>query len=97
MVLFSAMAPLGAIATFLWLSGSHRHPAVENIPNPQTLGAILLFSAGTFLFVATMHILPEAKHSIQDGDQPLPWRYILLIGVGILLPNCLNLSHSHHH
>lgn len=35
----------------------------------STLALVMLFSGGTFLFVATVHILSE----VMSGDEPLSW------------------------
>lgn len=35
----------------------------------STLALVMLFSGGTFLFVATVHILSE----VMSGEEPLPW------------------------
>ncbi|RKO99341.1 hypothetical protein CXG81DRAFT_5364, partial [Caulochytrium protostelioides] len=61
---FSLAAPVAALATYgvLWLSA----PAAGGVPDPlrhltvqRWTGVALLFSAGTFLYVAAVHILGE--------------------------------------
>ncbi|KAJ3158999.1 hypothetical protein HDU86_002168 [Geranomyces michiganensis] len=62
LVAFSLAAPLAAIATFALLSGDAFATSTGNdndITTAKWTGVLLLFSAGTFLYVATMHILPE--------------------------------------
>ena len=70
-------------------------------------GIAMLFSAGTFLYVATVHILPDLKHSyrlsnVEDGksngleceEQFSKTDLCFLVG-GILLP--IFFSAFHHH
>uniref|UniRef100_A0A3B4GRY3 Zinc transporter ZIP9 n=1 Tax=Pundamilia nyererei TaxID=303518 RepID=A0A3B4GRY3_9CICH len=59
---FSAAAPIVAIATYfiLYASGS----SSENQLSATGVG--MLFSAGTFLYVATVHVLPEIRSSRTD-------------------------------
>uniref|UniRef100_I3JUF9 Zinc transporter ZIP9 n=1 Tax=Oreochromis niloticus TaxID=8128 RepID=I3JUF9_ORENI len=59
---FSAAAPIVAIATYfiLYASGS----SSENQLSATGVG--MLFSAGTFLYVATVHVLPEVSSSRTD-------------------------------
>ncbi|XP_052428836.1 zinc transporter ZIP9-B isoform X2 [Carassius gibelio] len=52
---FSAAAPLMAISTYFILSASNGSPQKRL----STTGIGMLFSAGTFLYVATVHVLPE--------------------------------------
>jgi hypothetical protein len=47
-------------------------------------------AAGTFLFVATVHILPELTHG-----SPMSWGDVGLVVVGLLLPIVLNMEHGH--
>ncbi|XP_030604151.1 zinc transporter ZIP9 [Archocentrus centrarchus] len=68
---FSAAAPVVAIATYfiLYASGS----SSENQLSATGVG--MLFSAGTFLYVATVHVLPEvssnrAGQPTSDPEQP---------------------------
>lgn len=77
--IFSLAAPMGAIATIV---------VFYLIGGGETLGAdwggpaiAMLFSAGTFLYVATVHVLPEVTH----GEKVKGWDLILL-NVGIVLP-----------
>ena len=76
--MFTATAPLTSIVTYLYVI-----LLVTNIT--FVIGIFLLISAGSFIYVATMHILPETvndKTSIKD--------LFLLIGTS-LLPYCLTL------
>ena len=67
----------------------------------------MLFSAGTFLYVATVHVLPELasmgqSHSIpQEGavvireHKGFTKTELLIMVVGSLLPLILSLGHHH--
>uniref|UniRef100_A0A3B4BGT7 Zinc transporter ZIP9 n=1 Tax=Periophthalmus magnuspinnatus TaxID=409849 RepID=A0A3B4BGT7_9GOBI len=67
---FSAAAPIVAIATYfiLHVSGS------SSVNQNSTTGIGMLFSGGTFLYVATVHVLPEISSRAGDTDslQPHP-------------------------
>lgn len=58
LLLFSASAPLGAFATYMGLS-----LAVVTYKQ-ELLSILLLFSGGTFLYVATAHVLPEIQAGV---------------------------------
>nr|AKN21672.1 slc39a-7 [Schmidtea mediterranea] len=59
LLLFSLAAPVMAIITFLCLNES----AKERMQDLNATGIALLFSAGTFLYVATVHVLPELSNN----------------------------------
>ncbi|KAM6997968.1 zinc transporter ZIP9 [Tautogolabrus adspersus] len=62
---FSAAAPIVAIPTYFIL-----HASGSSSQNQlSATGVGMLFSAGTFLYVATVHVLPEVSSS--RGEQPL--------------------------
>uniref|UniRef100_A0A3P8TD57 Zinc transporter ZIP9 n=1 Tax=Amphiprion percula TaxID=161767 RepID=A0A3P8TD57_AMPPE len=64
---FSAAAPILAITTYFTL---HSGSSLENQLSATGVG--MLFSAGTFLYVATVHVLPEvssSKTSQPSSDQ----------------------------
>ncbi|MBN3324115.1 S399B protein, partial [Atractosteus spatula] len=64
---FSVAAPLLAIATYFFLSmtgGSSEHRL-------KATGIGMLFSAGTFLYVATVHVLPEISSRGQQRSSHL--------------------------
>lgn len=52
---FSIAAPVAAIITFFGLSQESK----ETLSSVNWTGLAMLFSAGTFLYVATVHVLPE--------------------------------------
>lgn len=53
-------------------------------------GIAMLFSAGTFLYVATVHVLPEILQ-----QQHLRISELLIMVTGSLLPSLLSLNHHH--
>ena len=64
----------------------------------------MLFSAGTFLYVATVHILPELLNQSSNNEGPidhdhghekLTRRELLYLILGILTPVFLGLYHKH--
>ncbi|KAJ1548066.1 hypothetical protein HK405_004303, partial [Cladochytrium tenue] len=85
LALFSAAAPAAALASF-WLargagaggldgSGDAAATAAAAARNVAWTGSLLLFSAGSFLYVATMHVLPgvfspHAPAAGGAGSQP---------------------------
>lgn len=67
---FSAAAPIVAIITYFILHASGSSSVNQN----STTGVGMLFSGGTFLYVATVHVLPEisSRSSETDDLQPPP-------------------------
>ncbi|XP_060895488.1 zinc transporter ZIP9 [Labrus mixtus] len=64
---FSAAAPLVAIPTYFIL-----HASGSSSQNQlSATGVGMLFSAGTFLYVATVHVLPEVSSSSSGAEHPL--------------------------
>jgi len=94
LVIFSLSTPITALFTYVGLG----RQAFESDQAQSALGLCLLFSAGTFLYVATSHILPEVKESLKrivnnsDADghsnhgKEFGWPYILALCSGILFP-----------
>ena len=65
LVIFSLSAPLAFLST-LYLLG------VLELDESQTqlwTGLLLLFSAGSFLYVAAVHVLPEIKENINEDNE----------------------------
>lgn len=56
---FSLSAPIAAMVTYFGLSQSGKEALRRN----NATGIAMLFSAGTFLFVATVHVLPDLIHN----------------------------------
>ncbi|CAF1340324.1 unnamed protein product, partial [Didymodactylos carnosus] len=61
LLIFSLAAPLMALFTYVVLK-SHIHETYSG----DATGLAMLFSAGTFLFVATVHVLPEVQAHYED-------------------------------
>ncbi len=57
----------------------------------------MLFSAGTFLYVATIHVLPEVTGNGGGGGGHLTFTKIelLMLVIGSLMPLFLTLGHHH--
>ena len=68
----------------------------------------MLFSAGTFLYVATVHVLPETTNSAHssstgsdncsqgDGHEHQKKSDLLPLVIGIISPLILTATHHHH-
>ncbi|KAK1780291.1 Zinc/iron permease [Copromyces sp. CBS 386.78] len=116
LIVFSAAAPVGALVTYciveLFLGGSGGQVAAEGSGGEQWwTGMLLLFSAGTFLYVA-MHAMQEDSNShdhhssssngYADGSssqqrrQPKPLRDTMFTVLGMLLPLLTQFGHHHH-
>ncbi|CAJ0576963.1 unnamed protein product, partial [Mesorhabditis spiculigera] len=82
LLVFSSAAPTAAILTYMIIGG-----ATDGISgNDSTIGILMLFSAGTFLYVATVHVLPELASQSKNYD---------LLVMDIQSPSTLRHSHSH--
>ena len=56
-------------------------------------GIAMLFSAGTFIYVSTMHVLPEVKGGgTGNGFSKCE---LLMLSIGIVLPLLLTFGHHH--
>lgn len=76
----------------------------ERLSSLNATGIAMLFSAGTFLYVATVHVLPEIvmqshRHSM-SGDNTSDTKgfrklELLALVVGALLPLLLSVNHHH--
>lgn len=62
LLIFAAMAPASTIATFSVLR------IVPLFTTPAAVSLAILFSGGTFLYAATMHILPEIMGSAHTSS-----------------------------
>lgn len=103
-LLFAAASPLAAVLTYGLLSTM---PGItDNIP------LVVLFSGGTVLYAATMHILPSAMQSSSRGrstskthqhhehGKTLDREQLLYVTLGMLIPLVLTAAfggHHHHH
>jgi zinc transporter 9 len=77
----------------------------ETLSSVNATGIAMLFSAGTFLYVATVHVLPEltsrSSHShggsiIETTERKgLRTIELMFLIIGALLPLLLTLGHQH--
>mmetsp|Transcript_58112 Transcript_58112/g.184883 ORF Transcript_58112/g.184883 Transcript_58112/m.184883 type:complete len:173 (-) Transcript_58112:93-611(-) len=84
---FSAAAPLAAIATYLLFQST---PALTT---QESVGLVLLFSGGTFLYAATMHIMPE----VLGASGHMTSSQVVMTAAGALFPLAISMLHSHDH
>uniref|UniRef100_A0AAZ3STB1 Zinc transporter ZIP9 n=1 Tax=Oncorhynchus tshawytscha TaxID=74940 RepID=A0AAZ3STB1_ONCTS len=91
---FALAAPVLAMVTF---------SSKEALSNVNATGVAMLFSAGTFLYVATVHVLPEVggtghSHSPTPGKEAAKGLGKVEVGalvLGCLLPLVLSVGHHH--
>ncbi|CAF3124263.1 unnamed protein product [Rotaria sp. Silwood2] len=88
LLVFSLAAPLMAIFTFVLLKSR-----IRDTYSVDSTGLAMLFSAGTFLFVATVHVLPEVQ-SHYDDRQFRAIELLILI-IGCCFPIILSMGHKH--
>ncbi|XP_060704468.1 zinc transporter ZIP9-like isoform X1 [Hemiscyllium ocellatum] len=92
--IFSLAAPLLAITTYFIVSKS----SVGSLHQTKATGIGLLFSAGTFLYVASVHVLPEVSSQTQHrvasngGRKGLGILESLTLIVGCTIPVLLSLG-----
>jgi len=84
-LLFSAASPIVALLTYAVL----RH--IPMLSTPFAIALCVIFSGGTFLYAACIHILPEVKGTNHS------FTTVQLVGlvVGSFLPLALSSFHSH--
>lgn len=63
LAIFSAAAPLATLLTYFGIGQDQK----ETLKNVNATGIAMLFSAGTFLYVATVHVLPELTSGATGG------------------------------
>ena len=80
---FTGAAPLGAIIVYAILYFIKNEISNENLFT--VIGLLLVFSAGTFLYAATMHVMPEVLEGqgVPDRNKKLQ---IVLMGICTFLP-----------
>jgi len=97
LLVFSLAAPSAAITTFLMLQARGR----EDLDTFSATGIAMLFSAGTFLYVATVHVLPEVTnlghgHSHGGGDKGgFSKSELFMLILGAIMPLFLTMGHHH--
>ena len=101
LLVFSLAAPSAAIATFLLLLSSAGTGGPDTI---AATGLAMLFSAGTFLYVATVHVLPEVtsggghSHGSASGDKTqggFSKSELVMLILGAVAPLFLSVGHHH--
>ncbi|NP_001181367.1 zinc transporter ZIP9 [Macaca mulatta] len=97
LLVFSLAAPVMSMVTYLGLSKSSK----EALSEVNATGMAMLFSAGTFLYVATVHVLPEVGgigHSHKPdatGGRGLSRLEVAALVLGCLIPLILSVGHQH--
>ncbi|XP_051724470.1 zinc transporter ZIP9 [Ctenopharyngodon idella] len=98
LLVFALAAPVLAMLTYVGLSQSSK----EALSDVNATGVAMLFSAGTFLYVATVHVLPEVGgmggHSHSPGGSAGKGLSKVEVGalvVGCLIPLVLSIGHQH--
>ncbi|KAL7637544.1 UNVERIFIED_CONTAM: hypothetical protein RMT77_012272 [Armadillidium vulgare] len=97
LLLFALAAPFGAFLTYLAITQS----GSATLTSAKNAGIAMLFSAGTFLYVSTVHVLPElTDHHSHSSDgtkssKQFSRKQLLALIVGSLLPLVLTFGHHH--
>ncbi|XP_039597044.1 zinc transporter ZIP9 [Polypterus senegalus] len=100
LLVFALAAPLMSMLTYVGLSKSSK----EALSEVNATGVAMLFSAGTFLYVATVHVLPEVgggghshmpSGSGSNGGKGLSKIEVAALVVGCLIPLVLSIGHQH--
>jgi len=110
LIAFSCAAPIFSMLTYFILNSvtyfveSDSKQNEEEGPS-QMLGYCLLFSGGTFLYVVTLHIIPEIKEWREQKDSNLDeqqsdaahdglrWIDLLILAIGCIVPSLFEHSH----
>lgn len=107
MAIFSASAPLLTLLTYFGIGQEQK----ETLNSVNATGIAMLFSAGTFLYVATVHVLPELT-TVPHNHSPPTYSHLesmtppkgftglrnselAILITGALLPLMLTMGHSH--
>ncbi|RAK97197.1 Mn(2+) transporter ATX2 [Aspergillus ibericus CBS 121593] len=109
LLIFSLAAPVGALMTFLFVQIMGSGSGSDDIGNRWRTGVLLLFSAGTFLYVA-MHTMQEnspnssaretqangyGDHREAPSASDKSMRDLIASVVGMVLPLFLQIGHAH--
>ena len=106
-MIFSLSAPLLTILTYFGIGQEQK----ETLNSVNATGIAMLFSAGTFLYVATVHVLPELTSNahapptyshLEQAIIPSPKGFtalrnteLAILITGALLPLLLTMGHHH--
>ena len=95
LLIFSVSAPAMALITYVSLLGGSE--AIDGkLDTFQATGLAMLFSAGTFLYVATLHVLPEVTNMGSGGhSHGFSKTELLMLTLGALLPLVMTFGHHH--
>ncbi|PWW79543.1 Zinc/iron permease [Tuber magnatum] len=94
LIVFSMAAPVGAIVTWILL-GLLGEGSGEGMQ--WWTGVLLLFSGGTFLYVAMHTMQGQSELESGNGGQKPTMKDTLAAVVGMLLPLATQIGHHHHH
>lgn len=89
LLIFALAAPIMAIITYFILN----MPTQPTVVSANSTGLCMLFSAGTFLYVSTVHVLPEVQH--HNEDKQFRFNELLCLIAGAVMPLFLSVGHSH--
>lgn len=84
LALFALSSPIFAILTFFILKDT-------SLATDDNIGLALLFSAGTFIYVATVDVLPEVHSHNHDNDPPV---WFVIAGMIVVFLTTL-IGHGH--
>lgn len=107
LAIFSLSAPLATLVTYFGIGQEQK----ETLNSVNATGIAMLFSAGTFLYVATVHVLPELtahQHTspsyslLEQQAGPTPKGFtglknseLSILIIGALTPLLLTMGHHH--
>ncbi|KAK3907457.1 Zinc transporter ZIP9 [Frankliniella fusca] len=96
LLIFSLAAPLLSLMTYFGIGQEGK----DTLSSVNATGLAMLFSAGTFLYVATVHVLPELTNRNSGnchggGGGSLRFSELAALVVGSLLPALLTTGHHH--
>uniref|UniRef100_T1JMB8 Zinc transporter ZIP9 n=1 Tax=Strigamia maritima TaxID=126957 RepID=T1JMB8_STRMM len=98
LLIFALSAPVLAIVTYFGISQERK----ETLSTMNATGFAMLFSAGTFLYVATVHVLPEiilrSQHhgsTSSDSSKTFQKKELFTLILGATAPLLLAIGHHH--
>lgn len=93
LMIFSVSAPSLALLTFISLAWTGSNDG--KFDTFQATGLAMLFSAGTFLYVACLHVLPEVTNMSSGHSSSFSKGELFMLVLGALLPLLMTLGHHH--